>query len=145
MPITTATTKIYIFTQTFLHTQKYTHTQWVAVFPISIAKIPSNTIPRQNQQPKFLTTNNKCSSNNPRELTDSKPHITTAGCKGTPRHTHAQNSWCLGPHMKLQEGIPMRQPTHKFKTESKDYRKETGTSLVAHTAKRARTKRGAQR
>jgi hypothetical protein len=46
--------------------------------------------------------------------------------------------------MKLQQGIPVRSTTHKFKTESKEYRKETGTPLVAHTAKRARTKRVAQ-
>jgi hypothetical protein len=35
----------------------------------------------------------------------------------------------------------VRSPTHEFKTESKEYRKETGTPLAAHTAKRARMKR----
>jgi hypothetical protein len=39
----------------------------------------------------------------------------------------------------------VRSFTHKFKTESKEYRKKTEKSLVAHTAKRARMKRIAQR
>jgi hypothetical protein len=92
-----------------------------------MAKIPSNTIPRQKSSTKISNNRKRVQLEQPPRadwLQATHHHSSLqrhATLKPTQwRHTHAQNAWCLGPHMKLQEGIPVRTPTHKFKTENRN-------------------------